>query len=80
VNCETQEALDYYWERLAKGGVLEQCGWLKDKFGVSWQINPKALGEMLSAADPEKSNRVMQAIMKMVKLDIQAIRQAYNGE
>jgi len=74
VNCETQEELDYYWEKLS--GKEVQCGWLKDKFGLSWQIVPTILGELLSDKDAAKAQRVMQAMLKMVKLDIKKLKQA----
>ena len=79
VNCETQEEIDYYWERLSEGGNEEgqQCGWLQDKFGVSWQIVPTVLGELLGDQDPEKSGRVMQAMLRMKKLDIKALEEVY---
>ena len=77
VKCETQEEVDYYWSKLLAGGQPQQCGWLTDKFGVSWQIVPTALVEMLKDKDAEKANRVMQAMLKMVKLDIKTLRQAY---
>ena len=77
VNCETQEEIDRIWEKLSEGGEIEQCGWLKDKYGVSWQIVPAILGEMLQDKDPERSHRVMQAMLKMVKLDIAALKAAY---
>jgi predicted 3-demethylubiquinone-9 3-methyltransferase (glyoxalase superfamily) len=79
VSCETQEEVDAYWEQLLAGGEEEQCGWLKDKYGVSWQIVPTALGEMLGDPDPEKAQRVTQAMLQMVKLDIAALRRAYEG-
>ena len=79
VNCETQAEVDELWEKLSEGGEKGACGWLKDKFGVSWQIIPTALGEMLGDPDPEKANRVMQAMLHMHKLDIAALRQAYEG-
>jgi predicted 3-demethylubiquinone-9 3-methyltransferase (glyoxalase superfamily) len=79
VNCESQEEVDYYWNRLSEGGHEEQCGWLKDKYGVSWQIVPSVLGELMSDPDPEKSYRVTQAMLKMVKLDIAELRRAYEG-
>lgn len=79
VNCETQDEVDAYWERLSEGGSPVECGWLKDKFGLSWQIVPTVIGEFLSDPDPEKSQRVMQAILAMKKLDIRALRQAYEG-
>ena len=76
VNCQTQAEVDTYWEKLSAGGTEVQCGWLKDKFGLSWQIVPTALHELLSDPDPEKSSRAVQAMMTMKKLDIQALRQA----
>jgi len=76
VNCETQEEVDYYWEKLSAGGKEVQCGWLKDKHGLSWQIVPTVLGELLSDKDAAKSHRVMQAMLKMVKLDIKKLKQA----
>ncbi len=78
VNCETQEEVNEIWDKfLSGGGKADQCGWLKDKYGLSWQIIPKALGEMLSDPDPEKSQRVMKAMMQMVRIDVQALKQAY---
>ncbi len=80
VNCTTQEEVDDLWEKLsADGGEKSRCGWLKDKFGVSWQIIPSALGELMSDKDPAKADRVMQAMMKMGKIDIQALRDAHAG-
>ena len=76
VNCKTQAELDKFWKRLSAGGKEVQCGWLKDKYGVSWQIVPTVLGELLSDKDPAKSQRVMQALLKMVKLDIKKLKQA----
>jgi predicted 3-demethylubiquinone-9 3-methyltransferase (glyoxalase superfamily) len=80
VNCETQAEVDTLWEKLSEGGEKSQCGWLKDKFGVSWQIIPSVLGELLSDPDPEKSGRVMQAMLKMTKIDIAALKQAYEQQ
>jgi predicted 3-demethylubiquinone-9 3-methyltransferase (glyoxalase superfamily) len=80
VNCETQEEVDFLWEKLSEGGSKGQCGWLKDKFGVSWQIIPDALGKMLGDKDPAKSRRVMQAMLQMRKIDIKAFKQAYDQE
>ena len=78
VNCETQEEIDYYWKKLSSVPGSEQCGWLKDKFGVSWQIVPNALGKFLS--DPVKAQRVMQAILQMKKIDIAELKRAYEGK
>jgi predicted 3-demethylubiquinone-9 3-methyltransferase (glyoxalase superfamily) len=77
VNCETQEEVDELWEKLSEGGEKGRCGWLKDKYGLSWQINPTVLGEMLSDQDAGKSNRVMQAMLQMDKIDIGKLKQAY---
>jgi predicted 3-demethylubiquinone-9 3-methyltransferase (glyoxalase superfamily) len=77
VHCETQTEVDELWDKLSAGGEAGQCGWLKDKFGVSWQIVPDILGEMLNDQDAEKSKRVMLAMLKMGKLDIAALKQAY---
>ncbi len=77
VDCDSQEEVDYYWNKLSAVPESEQCGWLKDRFGVSWQIIPKALGEMLGDPDPEKSRRVMAAMMQMKKIDIAGLKQAY---
>lgn len=77
VNCETQQEVDRLWEKLSEGGEKEQCGWLKDKYGVSWQIVPTVLGEMLQDKDPKKSERVMKALLQMKKIDIRGLRQAY---
>ena len=82
VNCKTQEELDYYWKKLSKGGdeKAQQCGWLKDKYGVSWQIVPSVLAEMLQDKDAEKRGRVMNALLQMTKLDIQRLKQAYGRQ
>ena len=80
VNCETQEEIDYYWNNLLKGGTPSQCGWLKDQFGLSWQIVPTVLSKLVSSKDPEKSKRVIQAMMKMVKMDIRKLEEAAEGE
>jgi predicted 3-demethylubiquinone-9 3-methyltransferase (glyoxalase superfamily) len=78
VNCETQEELDNMWDKLLQGGGRpDQCGWLKDKFGLSWQVVPTILPKLLQDKDPEKSKRVMEAILKMVKIDIHALEDAY---
>jgi len=80
VNCETQDEIDYYWDKLTAGGQEVQCGWLKDRYGVSWQIVPAAIATMISGKDPARTSRVMQALMKMVKLDIGQLQQAYDGK
>jgi predicted 3-demethylubiquinone-9 3-methyltransferase (glyoxalase superfamily) len=77
INCETQEEVDELWEKLSAGGEKSRCGWLKDKFGLSWQIVPTALGVMMQDKDPQKSKRVMNAMLKMDKIDIKKLRQAY---
>ena len=76
VHCETQKEVDYYWEKLLAGGEPSQCGWLKDKFGLSWQIVPDILPELLGDKDRKKADRVMAAMMKMVKLDIEGVKKA----
>ena len=78
VNCETQEEVDYYWDKLSAGGQEVQCGWVKDKYGLSWQIVPTILGKLVQDKDAKKVNRVMEAMMKMVRLDIQGLKQAYD--
>jgi predicted 3-demethylubiquinone-9 3-methyltransferase (glyoxalase superfamily) len=80
VNCETQEEMDELWEKLAAGGEKGRCGWLKDKFGLSWQINPSVLGEMLQDRDAKKARRVMEAMLQMDKIDIRRLQQAYAGQ
>ena len=77
VSCETQEEVDKLWEKLSEGGEEEQCGWLKDKYGVAWQIVPTILDEMLNDSDPEKATRVMKAMLQMKKIDINALKRAY---
>ena len=77
IDCNTQEEVDYYWDRLSAGGEPSQCGWLKDRFGLSWQVNPGVLGEMLGDPDPAKAKRVMEAMLKMKKIDIAALKRAY---
>lgn len=80
VDCDSQEEIDRYWDQLAEGGEPLQCGWVTDKYGITWQITPGELLTMLQAPDPEKSKRTMDAMMKMVKLDLPGLRKAYAGE
>ena len=77
VNCETQEEVDELWEKLSAGGKKERCGWLKDKYGLSWQIIPSVLGKLMNDKDAEKAKRVMQAMMQMDKIDIKRLEQAF---
>jgi predicted 3-demethylubiquinone-9 3-methyltransferase (glyoxalase superfamily) len=77
VSCATQKEIDYFWEKLSAGGKEQRCGWLKDKFGVSWQIIPPILGELLNDEDDTKSDRVMQAMLKMGKIDIKKLKEAH---
>lgn len=79
VNCQTQEEVDYYWEKLSAGGEESRCGWLKDKYGLSWQIVPVELPKLLQEKDPEKAKRVMEAMMQMGKIDINVLKQAKEG-
>jgi predicted 3-demethylubiquinone-9 3-methyltransferase (glyoxalase superfamily) len=81
VNCETQEEVDYYWAKLSEGGdeKAQQCGWLKDKYGVSWQVVPRVLPEMINDPDSEKSQRAMEAMLQMKKIDIDELKRAYAG-
>ncbi len=79
VNCEAQQEVDELWEKLSEGGEKQPCGWLKDRYGLSWQIIPTALGKMLQDKDPQKSTRVMQAMMQMTRIDIARLKQAYDG-
>jgi len=79
VKCETQEEIDYYWDKLLDGGEPQRCGWLKDRFGLSWQIVTAQLSELFGGNDPQRAGRVMQAMMQMVKFDIAKLKQAYDG-
>jgi len=80
VDCKSQEEIDLYWEKLSEDGAPGPCGWLQDKFGLYWQINPTILGEMLSDPDAKKSERVMEAMLDMQKINIENLKRAYNGE
>jgi predicted 3-demethylubiquinone-9 3-methyltransferase (glyoxalase superfamily) len=80
VNCETQEEVDELWDKLGAGGQIQQCGWLKDKFGLSWQIVPTILIELINDPNPEKSRRVTEAMLQMTKIDIAKLQQAYEGQ
>ena len=79
VNCENQREVDHFWDKLSAGGQEVQCGWLKDRFGVSWQVVPTILIELLQDKDPERSRRVMSVMLKMKKLDVDALKKAYHG-
>jgi predicted 3-demethylubiquinone-9 3-methyltransferase (glyoxalase superfamily) len=79
VNCETQQEVDELWKKLSAGGREDRCGWLQDKYGLSWQIIPKVLGEMLGDTDPEKPARVMPAMLQMGKIEIEGLKRAYAG-
>jgi predicted 3-demethylubiquinone-9 3-methyltransferase (glyoxalase superfamily) len=79
VNCETQDEVDYYWERLSDGGEEGPCGWLKDRYGLSWQVVPTGMDELFADPDPERAKRAMEAMLEMGKLDIAALRRAANG-
>jgi len=80
VNCESQQEVDEFWKKLSEGGKKGQCGWLKDKFGLSWQIVPSVMGKMMSDADAAKSQRVMKAMLQMDKIDIARLKKAYDGK
>ena len=81
IDCDTQEEIDYYWDKLTEGGDknAQQCGWLKDKYGLSWQVVPVKLGEFMSDKDQEKADRVMTAMLQMKKMDLKALERAYEG-
>ena len=76
INCDTQEEIDYYWDKLSGGGQIQECGWLKDKYGLSWQVVPSIIGEVMRNAGPGKINKIMGEILKMKKLNIEAIKKA----
>jgi predicted 3-demethylubiquinone-9 3-methyltransferase (glyoxalase superfamily) len=79
ITCADQEEVDYYWERLSEGGAEGPCGWLKDRYGLSWQVVPAGMDELFADPDPEKARRAMEAMLKMGKLDIAALREAAEG-
>ena len=79
INCKDQDEVDYYWEKLTDGGEASQCGWLKDKFGLSWQVCPVGMNEILNDPDPERANRAVTAMLGMVKLDVAALQAAADG-
>ncbi len=79
INCDSQEEVDFYWSKLSEGGEIQACGWLKDKYGLAWQITPVKLIEMINDPDPDKSQRVFSAMLQMKKLDIFALEKAYNN-
>jgi predicted 3-demethylubiquinone-9 3-methyltransferase (glyoxalase superfamily) len=79
IKCETQEEIDYFWERLTEGGAESQCGWLKDRFGLSWQVVPTGMEELFADPDPARAERAMKAMLGMVKIDIAALRSAADG-
>ena len=79
IECKSQEEVDHYWERLTDGGSESQCGWLKDRFGVSWQVVPEGMDAVFGDADPERAHRGMQAMLKMRKIDVEALRRAADG-
>lgn len=80
VGCDTQEEIDMLWDKLSAGGEQRQCGWLKDKFGLFWQIVPTNMGELMAGKDPEKSKRAMTAMLQMTKLDMNVLKKAYDGK
>ena len=79
VNCETQEEVEYFWERLSEGGEKSRCGWLKDKFGLWWQVVPTVLGKLMSDSEPEKVKRVTNAMLQMARIDIEPLQRAFEG-
>ena len=79
IHCKTQQEVDYYWEKLSNGGQTDQCGWLRDKYGLSWQVVPDILSKLLQDKDAAKAKRTMEAMLKMTRLDIAALKQAANG-
>jgi predicted 3-demethylubiquinone-9 3-methyltransferase (glyoxalase superfamily) len=79
IHCVDQAEVDYYWEKLSSGGEAGQCGWLKDKYGLSWQVVPDAFNKLMAGGDPEKSQRVMEALLKMTKIEVETLQKAYDG-
>lgn len=80
INCQTQEEIDWFWEKLTEGGEAVQCGWLKDRFGVSWQVVPTIMGELMTDKDAQKAQRVLEAMLQMIKIDIATLKRAYEGQ
>jgi predicted 3-demethylubiquinone-9 3-methyltransferase (glyoxalase superfamily) len=80
IDCADQAEVDYYWDKLTEGGEESQCGWLKDKFGLSWQVTPTILGDLIGGSDPVRANRAMQAMLKMAKIDIATLQAAYDQD
>jgi predicted 3-demethylubiquinone-9 3-methyltransferase (glyoxalase superfamily) len=80
INCDTQEEIDHFWSKLSEGGAESQCGWLKDKYGLSWQVVPAILGQLFSSKDPEQSQRVMKAMLQMKKMDIKTLKEAAEAQ
>lgn len=79
IACKDQKEIDHFWNKLSEGGQQVQCGWLKDRYGLSWQVNPSILGEMLSDRDPKRAKRVMEAMLQMKEIDIKRLKEAYDG-
>lgn len=80
VDCKDQKEVDYFWDKLSEGGSKSQCGWLKDRYGLSWQVVPRILAKLMNSKDKAKSDRVMQAMLKMTKIDIEKLKEAYDGK
>ncbi len=80
INCQTQEEVDWFWGKLTEGGEAMQCGWLKDRFGISWQVVPTVLGELMTDKDAQKAQRVLEAMLQMIKIDIATLKRAYEGQ
>ena len=80
INCQTQEEVDWFWEKLTEGGEAVQCGWLKDRFGISWQVVPTIMGELMTDKDAQKAQRVLEVMLQMIKIDIATLKRAYEGQ